>query len=323
MAQKCFPFNSASGDRVYKAEDFRQYFAQFIGNGVFYNTASSLRVTENDGMKVQVAAGAAWVDGAGYINDSALSITLANADGALSRIDRIVVRCSYAERNAYIDVLQGQYSAAPVAPNITRNADRYELALADVLVAAGVTSITQAAITDLRLNTALCGIVTGLITQADTTDIFNQFESYLEQFKAQYIADIEDWTKTEESSFNDWQATKKNAFLDWVAEIHDILDEKAAGKLLNRIEAEAKKAFERHYGMINSTTEFLPNGNIETTNSEGTILTSFGTDISGNKTITEVLTPAAAVSSTYTKVTTIIPATGSSNKTIREEYTEA
>lgn len=323
MAQKCFPFNSVSGDRVYKAEDFRQYFAQFIGNGVFYSNAGALKVSEYSGMQLQVGAGAAWVAGAGYINDSTLTVSLANADGALNRIDRIVVRCSYTERNVYIDVLQGSYSAQPTAPALTRNADAYELALADIYVAAGATSITQAAITDQRLNTTVCGIVTGLITQADTTDIFNQFVSYLEQFKAQYIADIEDWTETEQDSFTDWETTQKNAFEAWVEEIRDILDETTAGHLQNEIEQLAQDVFKRYYGMVDTDTEFLPNGNIQITNDEGVLTVTKGTDLDGNRTITEVLVPAAAGSSTYTKVTTIIEATASTNKIIREEYTVA
>ena len=323
MAQKCFPFNSVIGDRVYKAEDFRQYFAQFIGNGVFYSNAGALKVSEYSGMQLQVGAGAAWVAGAGYINDSTLTVSLANADGALNRIDRIVVRCSYTERNVYIDVLQGSYSAQPTAPALTRNADAYELALADIYVAAGATSITQAAITDQRLNTTVCGIVTGLITQADTTDIFNQFVSYLEQFKAQYIADIEDWTETEQDSFTDWETTQKNAFEAWVEEIRDILDETTAGHLQNEIEQLAQDVFKRYYGMVDTDTEFLPNGNIQITNDEGVLTVTKGTDLDGNRTITEVLVPAAAGSSTYTKVTTIIEATASTNKIIREEYTVA
>ena len=74
MAQKCFPFNSDSGDRVYKAEDFRAYFAQFIGNGVFYANSNALKVVESSGMSVNVNAGAGWIAGAGYINDSVLQL---------------------------------------------------------------------------------------------------------------------------------------------------------------------------------------------------------------------------------------------------------
>lgn len=323
MAQTCFPFNSIDGDRIYKAEDFRAYFAQFIGNGVFYTNANALKVVENGGMSVAVNAGAGWVAGAGYINDSLATLTLANADGALNRIDRAVLRCSYTERSVYLAILQGSYSAQPTAPELTRDADKYELALADIYIAAGTTAITQANITDQRLNNAVCGIVTGLIEQADTTDIFNQFETYLSEFKAVYIANIEQWTQEQQTDFTDWQDTEKTNFAAWVETIKDILDAEAAGKLQLEIEAAAADTFRRYYGMLDAETEFKADGSIVTTNSEGVLTVTKGTNDAGQKTITEVLVEAAAGGSTYTKVTTIIPATETTNKIIREEYTKA
>lgn len=323
MAESYFPFNSVDGDRVYKAEDFRNYFAQFIGNGVFYANANALKVVENGGMQVAVNAGAGWVAGAGYINDSTLTVTLANADGALNRIDRVVLRCSYTERSIYVAVLQGAYSAQPVAPDLTRSADKYELALADVYVAAGATSITQANITDQRLNNTLCGIVTGLIEQADTTDIFNQFEQYFSEFKTTYIADIEQWTSDQETDFTSWKDTEKTSFSTWVESIKDILDASTAGHLQLEIEEQAADVFRRYYDMQNASTEFKADGTIVTTNNEGTLTATKGTDEDGNTTITEVLVETATNGSTYTKVTTIIPATDTTNKTIREEYTKA
>lgn len=321
MAETCFPFNSVDGDRVYKAEDFRNYFAQFIGNGVFYANSNALKVVESGGMTVGINAGAGWVAGAGYINDSLLSKQLANADGALNRIDRVVLRCDYTERLVYVDVLQGAYSVQPLAPDLTRNADKYELALADVYVAAGATSITQKDITDQRLNTLVCGIVTGLIEQADTTEIFNQFEEYLGEFKATYVANIVDWTTKQEQDLTDWETEQKQAFLDWVATIKDILDVTTAGKLQDEIEELALDQFKRFYGMANAVTEFMPDGSIVTTNDEGVLTVTKGADLDGYKTITERLVPSAAGSRIYTKVTTFVPPIGTANKTIREEYT--
>lgn len=88
---------------------------------------------------------------------------------------------------------------------------------------------------------------------------------------------------------------------------------------LSALEKEAQAAFERHYGMINTETEFLPNGNIISTNSDGVLTTVFGTS-GGNKTITETLVSSGI---TYVKVTTIIPEGTGTNKTIREVYTKS
>lgn len=324
MAEKCFPFNSVAGDRKYKAEEFRQYFSQLIGNGVIYKSAEELKAYEGGGMSVIVRAGGAFIEGAGYINTSDIMLTLGTADGALSRIDRIVVRNDYTNRKTYIAVKKGAYSAQPQAPVLTRNADAYEIAIADVLVKGGTVSITQAAITDTRLNKDLCGIVTGVIEQVDTTELYNQFEEYFKEFKSQYIADVEDWTEMQEKSITEWETQQKADFAAWVEEIRQILDETAAGNLQNEIEAEreraAKDAFMRYYGLVTQDTEFKPDGSIVTVNEEATITTVKGVNEDGQKTITETIETKAG-KAVYRKVTTIIPATETTNKKIREVYT--
>lgn len=318
MAELSFPFNSIGGDRRYKAEEFRQYFALLFCNGIFYKNANALKVVQGEGMTVQLNTGAAWADGCGYINTAPLSFTLDTADGALNRIDRIVLRCDYKERRYYAAVKKGTYSAQPTAPSIQRDADAYEQAIADIYVAKGAISITQANIADTRLNTELCGIVTGTVQQADTTEIFNQFEAYFEEFKQQYITEMESWTEAQQSDFAAWRQKEQAEFVEWTEYIKDILDKTAAGKLLNEIEKTADEAFKRHYGMRQQETEFLPDGSIVVTNAEGVLTVTKGTDAEGNKTITETLETAT---DTHVKTTTFLPATEAENKKIREEYT--
>lgn len=318
MSELSFPFNSIGGDRRYKAEEFRQYFALLICNGIFYKSADALKVVQGEGMTVQLNTGAAWADGCGYINTTPVPFTLDTADGALNRIDRIVLRCDYKERKYYAAVKKGTYSAKPTAPSIQRDADVYEQAVADIYVGKGAISITQANITDTRLNTELCGIVTGTVQQADTTELYNQFEAYFEEFKQQYITEMENWTDTQQSDFEAWRQKEQAEFVEWTDYIKDILDETAAGKLQNEIEKTADEAFKRHYGMVQQETEFLPDGNIVVTNDEGVLTVTKGTDTAGNKIITETLEVATA---TYVKTTTFLPKTATENKKIREEYT--
>lgn len=319
MAEMSFPYGSVNHDRRYKSSDFRAYYAQLIGNGVIYSNVNALKVSEGGGMSLLLAAGGAFIEGVGYRNTAALSVTLDTADGALPRIDRVVIRNDYKSRQTYAAVLKGAYSAQPQAAALTRNADAYEIAVADVLVAKGVVSITQADITDTRLNNDLCGLVTGLIQQADTTEIFSQFEAYFEQFKAQYIADIVDWTNGQQSDLTEWESIQKTAFLAWVEEIKEILDDSVAGNLQNEIEAEALLSFRRHYGLVNSETEFMPDGSIVVTNEESTLTVTKGEDADGNKQIVERLEKGI---DTYQKTTTFLPETGSTNKRIKEVYTK-
>lgn len=235
MAERSFPFNSIAGDRKYKSEQFREYFALFIGNGIFYRNANVLKVKENEGMMVTLQAGAAWVAGGGYINEGQKHFTLEMADGVLPRIDRVVIRCDYVLRDIYATVKKGSYSAQPSPPQIQRDADAYELAVADIYVGRGAISITQSSITDLRLNSELCGIVTGLIEQADTTEIFNQIETYFEEFKKEYaenfsawtkeyIDNLQEWTEERQAEVNAWIAQTEAGISEWQQETQDSLE---------------------------------------------------------------------------------------------------
>lgn len=238
-AEKYFPFRSVSGDRKYSAEDWAAYFALFLSNGVFYSGADRLKVTAYEGMKIKVGKGAGFIAGRMYMLEADTTITLDTADGALNRIDRIVLRCDYTNRRITIAVKKGSYSASPTAQELTRDADAYELALADVYVAAGVVTITTANITDQRLNTAICGIVTGLVEQADTQEIFNEFYAYLQEFKQTTQVDIEAWTQEQQQAYITWYNSHTTAwqqeFTTWFDDIQGMLEGDVAANLTNRV----------------------------------------------------------------------------------------
>ena len=201
-------------DRVYKADNFAGYFATFIGNGVFPNPAKQLQAIETDRMNVIIKPGKAWINGFIYINTDELILPIDVADGVLHRIDKIVLLYDVVEREIRAKIKKGEFASEPKAPQLTRNDDMYELALADIKINAGAISITQADITDLRLNKELCGIVHGLVDQVDTTAIFNQFESWYSTTKENYDKDIATWTKKKKEAFNNWYNTNIQAFMD-------------------------------------------------------------------------------------------------------------
>lgn len=150
-------------DRVYLAEDFADYFASFIKNGIFYNDGyeDSLKVIANSpaDMSVTVKPGHGWINGYWYENNDNLALDVSIADGALSRIDIVVLRLDFTTRSMYCAVVEGTPSTNPVAPEPARTAEIYELQLAQVFVGAGVTTITSNNITDTRSSAELCGYV--------------------------------------------------------------------------------------------------------------------------------------------------------------------
>lgn len=204
-------------DRVYLAEQFAAYFASFIGNGVFGSSMQKLEVlaqTEPD-MSVKVLSGEAWINGWWYHNTAEYTLQLDIADGVLSRIDAIVVRWGNQERDIWLHVIKGTPSANPVAPTISRDADYYDLQLGTVLVSKGAVKITQSAISDTRLNNAVCGLVTGVVDQIDTTDLYNQFTTYFNEFKEQYQGEFETWTDEKKVDWLTWIGEQEAGFTEW------------------------------------------------------------------------------------------------------------
>lgn len=172
------------GDRVYRAEDWAQYFAQFIGNGVYANPAASMQVRSVSGLIVRISAGSCFINGyTGYADGTDL-LTL-NYGSGLPRIDRIVLRLDLAARSIYPVVIMGTAAESPVPPNIIRNNSMYDLCIAQISVAANATSVSQANITDMRSNSSVCGFVAGVINQIDTTDLFLQYEAQWNEFVTQ------------------------------------------------------------------------------------------------------------------------------------------
>lgn len=203
------PFTSVNQDRLYTSEFFRDYFASFIGNGVFPNPSDNLQVMVDSGLDIVVKKGKAWIDGAIHLGDDDQTLTLDPGDNLLPRIDKIVLKMNLLTRTITKEIKKGTPATNPVAPNLQRDNDIYELGLANVRVNVGATNITQSDITDLRLNSNECGIVKGTIEEIDTTTLFNQYQNWIEQKKAEFMA--------------------------WVSMLEDVLDENTAGNLLNMI----------------------------------------------------------------------------------------
>ena len=172
-------FDSINGDRTYNADQISDYFLKLISNGVFATPSNAMQVQAAPGLSVNVSAGWGFIQCKWVNNDNNYNVQLDAADSTFARIDRIVLKLDRSHEHRYITIeaKTGTPAATPEPPELTRSGDVYELSLAQVAVAAGATTITQAEITDERADTSVCGYVTGLIDQIDTTNLFAQFTS--------------------------------------------------------------------------------------------------------------------------------------------------
>ena len=196
MAINSYFFNALQSggvyDRIYNAEDVTSYLDLLVGNGVFPNPSTQLQVRASSGMNVVIGAGSGWINGHKMVNTSDLVMAVTASDVLLNRIDLVVFYVDYTERTMGIEIKEGTSASNPEAPALVRNTTRYEMALARISVAKQVTAITDAMITDLRGNSAMCGFVQGLLQQIDTTTLWTQqqtmFNEWFESVKSQFVA---------------------------------------------------------------------------------------------------------------------------------------
>ena len=178
-------FNSIDGDRKYDADDISNYFLKLISNGVFANPANSMQIQAAGGMKVKVTPGWAFINCKWLRLDNDYYITLDKADVKYSRVDRIVLRLDPSDdaREITIRVKKGDAKEKAYLKSLERVKNGvWELSLGYVWVHANATEIRQSNIVDERANTDVCGFVTGLIDQIDTTNLFAQYDDAFNEF---------------------------------------------------------------------------------------------------------------------------------------------
>jgi hypothetical protein len=172
-------FNSVNGDRVYNAQQMSSIFEGLITDGVYESVGNKLAVQPNSGMTIQVASGRGWFNKHWVNNDTEYLITLEASDVTLNRYAAICIRVddSDAVRSAEPYVKYSTYATNPSKPTMARSEFVNEYCLAYVYIKAGASAITAADIEDTRANTELCGWVTGLIEQLNTTTLWSQWEA--------------------------------------------------------------------------------------------------------------------------------------------------
>lgn len=157
---------------THTAAQMRSYIGGFIGvassagsligaGGVNPALGDKLQVTQtgSPSMAVIVKSGIGWVPGSqngsqgsyGVMNDADLTLSVTTAHATLARIDIVVFtvrdsQYSGSDNDSILQVVAGTPAGSPAPPSNPANSIR----LAEVLVGAGVTSITNANITDKR-----------------------------------------------------------------------------------------------------------------------------------------------------------------------------
>lgn len=198
-------------DRTYNADQMSTYFEGLVSDGVYESVDDAMQVLAGTGMQVQVGAGRAIIDSKWIKNTAAYPLIINAAHVTLNRYTAIIIRLDLSARTIVITTKDGENATTPVKPVITNSETIKELCLAYVYVGRGVTAITQANIEDARPDNNVCGWVTSIVQQVDTSKLFLQWQTAYEEFYKQ----MQSWQNEQETGFSGWQNEQETEFSDW------------------------------------------------------------------------------------------------------------
>ena len=190
----------------------------------------AMAVTVSDGtgwMSNSNSDGVVWWNDNEALNGSKLQLSVDSADSSLNRIDRVIVEWKTTNYVAYpeIKILKGAASSTAVAPELTNNSTVRQISLARISIPAGTISLTNSLITDERLDTSVCGLVTEKVS-VDTSMINAQVQATLSETQEQSAAVLKSITD-ELAALEAGTAVelKKLAFYDTVVAASDFVDD--------------------------------------------------------------------------------------------------
>ena len=188
-------FNSLNHDRTYNAAQITEYFDGLVSDGVYESVGGAMQVQAATGMNVDIQTGRAIIDCRWIRNDAVLTVPITASHVTLARYTAIMVRLDYSARTISIIAVDGTPETSPAKPEPTQTATVKDIVLAYLYIPAGATAIPQANIQDQR-GTSLCGWVTGLIKQVDTSQLFAQWADACETFYNNMTAGFNAWFDT-------------------------------------------------------------------------------------------------------------------------------
>ena len=238
-----FPFDSIVSfdehgypifDRAVSSKPLKSLIAKLFSTGVMPNPSNNLQVfAGEEGMTVTVKAGFCVIEGGLKLEDTDRTLEIQAADTTYDRIDTVVMRWNGNDNARVCDlyVLEGTPAASPVRPELTREGSIYEIGLADIFIPRNTSVIAQQRITDTRLDTDRCGIVSS-VSEFDTSTLYAQIQADLDEFKDVEEADFIEWYNAIKDRIDSITAETLQAQID---ELHDEIHEETETKTGNPI----------------------------------------------------------------------------------------
>ena len=227
-----------SYDRGVDSKTLRKIYHLFLQNGIFLKTDNDFIVTAgSSGYAVVVGTGSCLIEGCMKMIETARTLVVQSPDTEYDRIDSVVLRLNLniSVRDIDLYVLQGTPSANPARPSLTRDASIYELGLADIFVAKNTEEISQKRITDTRLDTTRCGVVTSLL-DFDTDNLYYQVQADLQDFQTTHQQIYSIWAQNMQTEYESWQSDYETTLNAWFENMKGQITKDAAVNLQSQID---------------------------------------------------------------------------------------
>jgi hypothetical protein len=220
-------YDSLNHDRRYSSIQFGSIFDGVIQDGVFQHVGSRLMVSQNSGMMINVGTGRAWFNHTWTYNDSILPLTVPQSEVILDRVDAVVLEVDAREEGRInaIKIVKGTPTSKNAKPPaMLKEKNRWQYPLAYIKVAAGVTSIRTADITN-KVGTSDCPFVTAPLDKMSIDDLVKQ---WADQWRVFYENETADMNKTNAFWKEQWRiwyagqtAEIQQTYLNWEKQWED------------------------------------------------------------------------------------------------------
>lgn len=170
------------------SSDFSNAFHSIIGDGIA-QYGGRFAVNSVNGFTVTLSTGYAFAAGHWVENNETHRMTVQPSGNNADRTDALVLRVNYAERKATLEIFVGvDPTAVRSDPSVLRNDDEYSVFLYFIRVKRGATSLSPSDITDVRVESALCGSVVPYSSVAgDVLYVYNFLTSGIDERVMQII----------------------------------------------------------------------------------------------------------------------------------------
>ena len=184
-------------------------------------------VSQNSGMMISVGTGRAWFNHTWTYNDSILPLTVPQSEVILDRVDAVVLEVDAREEGRInaIKIVKGTPTSKNAKPPaMLKEKNRWQYPLAYIKVAAGVTSIRTADITN-KVGTSDCPFVTAPLDKMSIDDLVKQ---WADQWRVFYENETADMNKTNAFWKEQWRiwyagqtAEIQQTYLNWEKQWED------------------------------------------------------------------------------------------------------